>query len=261
MRDASAPPAGSPLPESAPLACPGCSQPTTSEALQGKYGQPLALDLCFPCSVVWFDGFESLLLAPGAILALFTLIHEHRREQTNRPLARPTCPRCRVTLVETHDRQRHVAFRYWRCPAEHGRLTTFVEFLREKDFVRPLAPTELADLKARIRTVRCEGCGAAIDLERSSICEYCHAPVSMLDPAHVDRVLRELRAAEDKRGTVDPTLPARLAMDRMQVDELFRHIERESGRGAGIELGGGLGLVGAGIGVVLGMLAGARGAA
>ena len=131
--------------ETARLACPGCSQPTTAHALEGKYGQPLALDLCFPCNVVWFDGFESLLLAPGAILALFTLIHEHRGEQQHRPLARPACPRCRVALVETHDRQRHVAFRYWRCPAEHGRLTTFVEFLREKDFVRPLAPAELAD--------------------------------------------------------------------------------------------------------------------
>lgn len=243
--------------EPAALACPGCSLPTTARALEGKYGQPLALDLCFACSVVWFDGFESLLLAPGAILALFTLIHEHRCEQTHRPLARPACPRCRVTLVETHDRQRNVAFRYWRCPAEHGRLTTFVEFLREKDFVRPLAPAELADLKAKVRTVRCESCGAPIDLEQTSTCGYCRSPVSTLDPAHVDQVLRDLHAAEEKRGTVDPTLPARLAMDRMQVDELFRRIEHESGRGS-LELGAGLGLVGAGIGVVLGMLAGAR---
>lgn len=234
--------------------CPGCSQPTTSQALQGKYGQPLALDLCFPCSVVWFDGFESLLLAPGAILSLFTLIHEHRGEQLHRPLARPACPRCRVSLLETHDRQRHVAFRYWRCPSEHGRLTSFVEFLREKDFVRPLAPAELADLKARVKTVRCEGCGAAIDLEQGSACPYCRSPVSTLDPAHVDRVLRELRAAEDERGTVDPTLPARLAMDRMAVDDFFRRIEHESGRT--VELGAAVGLVGAGIGVVLGMLAG-----
>lgn len=238
----------------ASLACPGCSRPTSSHALEGKYGQPLALDLCFPCSVVWFDGFESLLLAPGAVLALFTLIHEHRGEQLHRPLARPSCPRCRVALVETHDRQRHVAFRYWRCPSEHGRLTTFVEFLREKDFVRPLAPAELADLKTRVRTVRCEGCGAAIDLEQGSTCTYCRSPVSTLDPTHVDRVLRDLRVAEDKRGTVDPTLPARLAMDRMAVDDFFRRVERESR--TGVELDVAVGLVGAGIGAVLGMLAG-----
>ncbi len=235
--------------------CPGCSQPMAARALAGTYGQPLALDLCFACSAVWFDGFESLLLAPGAILTLFELIHAHRAEQHPRVLARPSCPRCRGALVETHDRQRHVPFRYWRCPADHGRLTTFVEFLREKDFVRPLAPAEHAELKARVRTVRCEGCGAAVDLQHGSACTYCRAPVSTLDPAHVERVLRELRAAEEKRGTVDPTLPARLVMDRMRTAEFFRRIERESG--GGVELGAvGIGLVGAGIGAVLGMLAG-----
>ena len=219
----------------------------TSQALQGKYGQPLGLDLCFGCGVAWFDGYESLLLAPGAILALFTAIHEHRVEQQRRPLGSPACPRCRMTLVETHDRQRHVQFRYWRCVAEHGRLTTFVEFLREKDFVRPLAPSEVVDLQARVQTVRCDGCGAAVDLARGSTCDYCRSPVSTLDPAHVERVLRELHAAEEKRQTVDPLLPARLLMDRLAVDDFFRRIEHESGRNVD--------LVGAGIGAVLGMLA------
>ena len=225
-----------------------------SQALEGKYGQPLALDVCFACAVVWFDGYESLLLAPGAILTLFTLIHEHRGERGGAPLAHPACPRCRTGLSETCDRQRHVPFRYWRCPAEHGRLITFTEFLREKDFVRPLAPAELAHVKSCLRTIRCDGCGAAIDLERGSVCGYCRAPVSTLDPEHVDRMLGELRAAEERRHTVDPTLPARLAMDRLAVDRLFRQIERESGR-AELEVGVGLGLVGAGIAAVVGMLA------
>lgn len=238
----------------AELRCPGCSQPTTPQELQGKYGQPLALDLCFPCSIIWFDGYESLLLAPGAILALFTVIHAHRAEERLRPLVRPSCPRCRTTLVATHDRQRDVAFSYWRCPAEHGRLTTFVEFLREKDFVRPLAPAELADLKGRVRTIRCDGCGAALDLQRGSICEYCRSPVSILDPAHVDRVLRDLQATEAKRGTVDPALPQRLAMDRLEVDDFFRRVAGGSGRSN--ELGAALSLVGAGIEAVLGSLIG-----
>jgi hypothetical protein len=218
----------------------------SSQSLQGKYGQPLGLDLCFACGVAWFDGYESLLLAPGAILALFTAIHEHRAEQQPRPLGTPKCPRCRAALSETHDRQRHVPFRYWRCPAEHGRLTTFVEFLREKDFVRPLAPAEVAGLQVHVRTVRCDGCGAAVDLARGSTCAYCRAPVSTLDPAHVERVLRELHAAEQKRQTVDPLLPARLLMDRLAVDDFFRRIDRESGRNVD--------LIGVGIGAVLDML-------
>ncbi len=226
----------------------------TPQSLEGKYGQPLALDLCFGCGVVWFDGFESLLLAPGAILTLFTSIHERREEHAARPLARPACPRCRTPLAETVDRQRHVQFRYWRCGADHGRLTSFVEFLREKDFVRPLAPAEVAELRTHVRTVRCDGCGAAVDLAKSSACGYCRSPVSTLDPAHVERVVRELRAAEEKRGTVDSTLPARLAMDRMATDRFFHAIERESGRSVDVQ--GGVDLIGAGIGAVLGMLAG-----
>ncbi len=225
-----------------------------AHALEGKYGQPLALDACFGCRVLWFDGYESLLLAPGAILELFTLIHERRGQHQGPALARPACPRCRVPLDATRDRQRHVQFRYWRCAAEHGRLTTFVDFLREKDFVRPLAPAELADLRARIKTVRCDGCGASVDLERGSQCDFCRAPVSTLDPAHVDRVVRELRAAEERRRTVDPSLPARLAMDRMAVDGFFQRIERESGRS--LAGGGGIDLVGAGIAAMVGMLTG-----
>lgn len=221
---------------------------------EGKYGQPLVLDLCFGCSVVWSDGYETLLLAPGAVLALFAVIHERRGDQRQQPLARPACPRCRTSLAETVDRQRHVQFRYWRCAAEHGRLTTFVEFLREKDFVRPLAPAEVAELRTHVKTVRCDGCGAAVDLEKSSTCGYCRSPVSTLDPQHVERIVRELRAAEEKRQTVDPTLPARLAMDRMAVDGFFRRIERESDRR--IDLNAGFDLVGAGIGAVLGMLSG-----
>jgi hypothetical protein len=227
----------------------------TVERLLGKYGQPLGLDVCFPCTVAWFDGYESLLLAPGAILELFTLMHEHRAEQQSQPLARPACPRCFVRLMETVDRQRHVQFRYWRCPAEHGRLTTFVEFLREKDFVRPLAPAELAELRTRIKTVRCEGCGAAVDLEQGSVCAYCRSPVSTLDPHHVDRIVRELRAAEEKRQTVDPQLGVRLAMDRLTTDRFFRNVERES-RGGHCDAGAKISLVGAGIAAVVGMLAG-----
>lgn len=224
-----------------------------AQPLEGKYGQPLALDACFGCGVVWFDGFESLLLAPGAILALFATIHEHRAQQQARPLARPACPRCRATLVETVDRQRHVQFRYWRCGADHGRLTSFVEFLREKDFVRPLAPAEVAELRTHVQTVRCDGCGAAVDLAKASACGYCRSPISTLDPAHVERIVRELRAAEEKRQNVDPTLPARLAMDRMATDRFFRAIERESGRS--VDVNAGVDLIGAGIGAVLDLLA------
>ena len=237
------------------LACPGCSQPMVGQALDGRYGQPLALDLCFACTVLWFDGYESLLLAPGAILKLFTLIHERRDQQSKRPVEHPKCPQCTAPLAITFDRQRHVQFHYWRCPGEDGRLITFVEFLREKDFVRPLAPHELAELRQRVKTVRCDGCGAAIDLEKGSECPYCRAPVSTLDPHHVDEVVRDLRAAEEKREHVDPTLPARLAMDKLEVDKLFQRVAHESDGGK-LEVALGAGLIAAGIAAVVDMMNG-----
>ena len=225
------------------------------EALDGRYGQPLALDVCFACSVLWFDGYESLLLAPGSILELFTLIHERRGEQSKRPIERPRCPQCAEMLAVTFDRQRHVQFHYWRCPAEDGRLITFVEFLREKDFVRPLAPHELAALRQRVQTIRCDGCGAAIDLQKGSECPYCNAPVSTLDPKHVDEVVRDLRAAEAKHDHVDPTLPARLAMDKLEVDKFFQRVQHESGSGK-LEVALNAGLIAAGIAAVVDVISG-----
>lgn len=77
------------------------------------------------------------------------------------------------------------------------------------------------------------------------------SPVSTLDPTHVDQVVRDLRAAEEKRSHVDPMLPARLAMDRLAVDGFFKRVERESGN---TELVLGAGLVAVGIAAVVEMM-------
>ena len=60
-----------------------------------------------------------------------------------------SCPRCHQGLVATADRVRATAFSYWRCPGDEGRATTFFDFLREKNFVKPLSPERLAELRPR----------------------------------------------------------------------------------------------------------------
>ncbi len=154
------------------------------------------VDLCEGCHALWFDAFESVQLTPGAILALF-------REVTNaaapvrRPLPTPLrCPRCRSTLQETRDVRHVTRFSYWRCTKGHGRFTPFVQFLREKDFVRPLSPAELERLKAHVKTIRCSGCGAPVALARDMACRYCGAPVEALDPAAIARALASLQVKE-----------------------------------------------------------------
>jgi hypothetical protein len=199
-----------------------------SETLDAHYGRRVTVDLCRPCGAFWFDKHESISLTPGAVLHLFVVIGE--RPTDRQPLAgSPRCPRCRGTLAATSDVQRGVPFRYWRCAGDHGRFIAFAEFLREKNFVRPLGGDELAALRARVKMIHCSSCGAPVDLTKTSACGHCRAPVSILDPAQVEKVVAQLRRDEEARQTVDPTLPARLMMDRLRAEGLFRKLEGGSG--------------------------------
>lgn len=170
--------------------------------LRKTHGESV-VDLCEGCHALWFDTHESVQLTPNAIVALFGQISAasaaHRRAL---PSAMP-CPRCKKALAQTQDQRHATRFSYWRCAAGHGRFTPFVQFLREKDFIRPLTPAEIARLAAHVRTIRCSGCGAPVDLARDMVCSFCRAPVEALDPAAVATTLEALGKAEAKRTTVD----------------------------------------------------------
>lgn len=200
------------------LACPACRSVMDEHRFEGHYGRPVVIDLCYPCRSVWFDGLELLQLAPASTLRLLTLVHEHRGDERPLPAGTSRCPRCRAALAPTVDVQRGTRFHYARCPEDHGRFITFFEFLRAKNFIRPLSAGEVAELGRRLPMVACSNCGAPVDLARGAACEYCRAPLSMLDPDQLQRTLGELKAAEDRRRTVDPTWPLRLALDRLAVE-------------------------------------------
>jgi hypothetical protein len=218
----------------------------TRASLDGHYGRTVHLDLCHHCGALWLDVDESLALTPGAILRLFVVIGEHQGERRAAPGV-PTCPRCRRALALTSDVQRSTRFSYWRCRGEHGRFITFTEFLREKNFVRPLSGPELSDLRANVRMIRCSSCGAGIDLAQRSSCGYCRAPVSILDARQVEQVVSGLRQAERERQTVDPAWPARLIADRLAVERLFAGLD---GRATGPDGVDGPGLIEAGLATV-----------
>lgn len=161
------------------------------------------LDLCWDCHAIWFDQYESAQLAPGAVVELFRLIHEHRG-QAARPLADAMgCPHCKAKLVLTQDLQRTNRLSYHRCPAGHGRLTSFFQFLREKQFVRSLSQPEIERLKATVSQVRCSSCGAPVDLARDMACGFCRAPLSVLDATAVETTLAKLGEAERRRTRPD----------------------------------------------------------
>jgi hypothetical protein len=199
--------------------------------LEGNYGRQVVIDLCHPCRSIWFDGMELLQLSPASTLRLLTLVHEHRAQERALPAGQGRCPRCRTPLAATVDTQRGTRFHYARCPADHGRFITFFEFLRAKNFVRPLNPDEVAALGRRFPTVACSNCGAPIDLARGAACDYCRTPLSMLDPEQLQRTVAALRTAEDRRRTVDPTWPLRLELDRLAVERSLGPTP-DGGRGA-----------------------------
>jgi endogenous inhibitor of DNA gyrase (YacG/DUF329 family) len=193
------------------------------QSVDGHLDRAIAVDVCPRCQAFWFDAHESLGLTPGATLGLFRLIGEH--SATRADLAHADvmkCPRCGAGLHLTHDLQRATRFEYWRCANGHGRFTTFFDFLREKDFVRPLTPRQIAELRRAVQTVNCANCGAPVDLGKGGPCPHCGTPLSMLDMQQAESLVRQLREAARPDKPVDPTLPMRLAQARREVDAAFQ---------------------------------------
>jgi Zn-finger nucleic acid-binding protein len=198
------------------------------QTLDSRAGQPLHIDCCFPCQAFWFDGRESLALTPGSTLTLFRVIGEHTSRPERSGLELSKCPRCRAHLRRIRDMQRATRFEYYSCPNGHGRLTTFFDFLKEKDFVRPLTPQQIVELRKNIQMVNCSNCGAPIDLAKASSCSHCGSPVSMLDMKQAEAVVEQLRRAEDPNKTVDPALPLQLERARREVDAAFAGLPAEN---------------------------------
>ncbi len=216
----------------------------TAQTLDGHLGTKVSIDVCLQCQVFWFDTQESLRLSPGAVLKLFRIIGE-RALHARPPASRlPACPRCHARLALTHDRQRNTPFQYLRCPNDHGRLISFVEFLREKDFIRPLSPQQIADLRDSVPVVNCSSCGAVVDLANSSACGHCGAPLSMLDLKQAGALVARLSEADDPDRPIDPTLPLRLEQARREVEASFARFEQGDTWLGDVSRGG---LVGAGL--------------
>lgn len=216
----------------------------TSHTVQGQLDRPVTIDLCDPCQSIWFDPRESLQLTPGATLMLFRLIGEHVARPHALESETAKCPRCRARLRRTQDMQRATRFEYFKCPHDHGRLTTFFDFLKEKDFIRPLTPLQIAELRKNVQILNCSNCGGPMDLAKASDCPHCGSPLSMLDMQQAEQLVAQLREADRTDKPVDPALPLALARARREADEAFKGLPQDSWWLEG-ELS--FGLVGAGL--------------
>jgi DNA-directed RNA polymerase subunit RPC12/RpoP len=196
---------------------------------------PLAIDTCDNCQALWLDANESQQLTPGALIEVFRAIatsHPHARAAY--PALLP-CPRCTTPLTLTRDIRQTTRFTYYRCRYGHGRFTPYAQFLREKNFIRPLDAAEITRLRATISTVRCVSCGGPVALDRSAVCPYCGAPVMLLDPDAVTKALAALETAETQR-TVDKPLTGDAVIAIANVERELARSRREGDGELAIDL-------------------------
>jgi len=179
--------------------CPSCRGAMQPQDLERHDDGSVRVDLCFICAGIWFDHLASIQLAPVAVIQLFKEIYAHRDDARKPRASQLQCPRCDQALVQSFDLSKAGRFTYFRCSVGDGRFTPFFQFMREKQFVRTLNPAELQRVRAQVRQITCSECGAPIDLEHSSECKYCHAPVSFLDPDAVQKAIEVWSAAENRR--------------------------------------------------------------
>ncbi len=178
-----------------------------AEVFERSDGREETINICFPCHVIWFDRGESAQLAPRAVMSLFQAIHAQGDTARRTRPEHLACPHCGGPLALTHDLVKTGRLTYYRCTHDHGRLTSFFQFLREKQFVRDLNPAELTRVRAAIRELHCSSCGGPIDLERDASCPYCGAAISVLDADAVDKALRMWTEAQAKRAS-PPAVPS-----------------------------------------------------
>jgi Zn-finger nucleic acid-binding protein len=205
--------------------CPRCGAAMQQETFDGHLGRSVVIDICHACQCFWFDARESVSLTPGSTLALFRVIGEKltRPRHSNAELAK--CPRCKGRLRRTQDMQRATRFEYLNCPNGHGRLISFFDFLREKGFIRPLTPHQIAELRENVGSVNCANCGGPVDLAKGAACSHCGTPLSMLDMKQAEKLVAQLqKAAARANQPVDPSLPIELLRARRETERAFAGI-------------------------------------
>lgn len=201
--------------------CPNCYKPMHAQTLDVQLtSHAVDVDACPDCRLLWFDQWESTRLAPRAVLTLFQFIGGATGQSPTPLASRFSCTRCQNALEFTRDRQRTTAFTYWRCSLGHGRLISFNQFLREKNFIRAPSPAELARLRETVKQISCSQCGAPIDLAADSGCSHCGAPIALVDPEGVAKAIRELNSPRSD-AQVTGADATRQALSDAQIEALF----------------------------------------
>ena len=176
-------------------------------SLPGHYGRPVEIDVCHDCNAIWFDQGESMQLSPDGTVALFQLINERggaSSTATSKFGEGLRCVTCGTGMRLTNDRVKNTRFAYQSCPSGHGRLTTFYNFLAEKQFVRELTQAERAKLAVSVQQIKCSSCAAPVDIGKTDACQYCRAPVSVFDRDAAKKAIDHYLQARQQQPVATP---------------------------------------------------------
>jgi hypothetical protein len=88
-----------------------------------------------------------------------------------------------------------------------------------------LTHQEIDILASQVGSIRCSGCGAAVDITKDSVCSYCHAPIVVLDPNAVQKALAVLQESAnaqlkpDQSAVADALLLSQRQKDRQEWND------------------------------------------
>ncbi|CAN5413685.1 hypothetical protein BH11PSE11_BH11PSE11_00570 [soil metagenome] len=166
--------------------------------LAAHYQRMVEIDVCEPCSLIWFDDTESARLAGPGLLDLIRIIHGAMQgPRPMQPLPHGLqCPSCRSVLKQVSNVSRYGRTAQLECPQKHGALQSFALFLAEKGYFRPFSWADIKVLLDSGKRLSCFGCGANLDARPQDSCPYCKSPVGMIDPARLAKAIDVDRAAQ-----------------------------------------------------------------
>ncbi|WP_342114904.1 peptidylprolyl isomerase [Pseudoduganella sp. OTU4001] len=169
--------------------------------LSGHYQRPVQIDSCPQCCLVWFDDTESVRLAGPGIAGLVREIHgamqaggEHAHAVS---LARVQhCPVCTATLKSSANMTRFGRTTHLECPNGHGYYQTYILYLAEKGFVRPLAWSDTRSMLAEGKEMFCAGCGSPLPARPLEACPACQSAIGIVDPSRLASAIERHSEAE-----------------------------------------------------------------
>jgi hypothetical protein len=179
------------------IACPRCTTPMRVLSLSSHKGQPVTVEHCPGCRLVWFDEFESVHLDSfGWVRLLREMEAGAGRPLAEAQVAHPACPACAATLKRVQNQSRFGLFAALECPRRHGHLHSHSGLLAERGLVRPLGVAERRALAEERHTLLCLNCGGAASAGDDH-CSWCGTALVVID---MPRLAHSLRLQLDGMG-------------------------------------------------------------